>query len=203
METICTKFMDENNPILLYLSHKNTIHLLTKKKPIEIERDSQINTNHSSPNWARVINSVCLTASNSFKIWEREREMGKGGMSLDDHGEGKDGEQEKNMAAWLVGLNTLKIQPFNLPTLGINIFFPSPSNTSIHFMLYINIKLILSLLLLLLLVLFLCFFCLHCSLIVKSLAYFILFCILLKDPMMSELEWRLLESVGVMFTTSR
>lgn len=39
--------------------------------------------------------------------------MGKGGMSIDDHVE------QQNMAAWLVGLNTLKIQPFNLPTLGI------------------------------------------------------------------------------------
>ncbi|CAI8593599.1 unnamed protein product [Vicia faba] len=38
--------------------------------------------------------------------------MGKGGMSIDDHVE------QQNMAAWLVGLNTLKIQPFNLPTLG-------------------------------------------------------------------------------------
>ncbi|KAK6936390.1 Alcohol dehydrogenase, N-terminal [Dillenia turbinata] len=40
--------------------------------------------------------------------------MGKGGMSV---GEGKDGEEE-NMAAWLLGVNTLKIQPFNLPPLG-------------------------------------------------------------------------------------
>ncbi|XP_058085895.1 sorbitol dehydrogenase-like isoform X1 [Magnolia sinica] len=38
---------------------------------------------------------------------EREREMGKGG----------DGESE-NMAAWLVAVNTLKIQPFKLPPLG-------------------------------------------------------------------------------------
>ncbi|PNX86770.1 L-idonate 5-dehydrogenase [Trifolium pratense] len=37
--------------------------------------------------------------------------MGKGGMSVDD--------DQQNMAAWLVGLNTLKIQPFNLPSLGI------------------------------------------------------------------------------------
>ncbi|GAU26997.1 hypothetical protein TSUD_290490, partial [Trifolium subterraneum] len=36
--------------------------------------------------------------------------MGKGGMSVDD--------DQQNMAAWLVGLNTLKIQPFNLPSLG-------------------------------------------------------------------------------------
>ncbi|RDX68601.1 Sorbitol dehydrogenase [Mucuna pruriens] len=40
--------------------------------------------------------------------------MGKGGMSIDDHGEAK----EENMAAWLVAINTLKIQPFKLPTLG-------------------------------------------------------------------------------------
>ncbi|RYR56352.1 hypothetical protein Ahy_A05g022070 isoform C [Arachis hypogaea] len=39
--------------------------------------------------------------------------MGKGGMSVDDdHGE------EQNLAAWLVAINTLKIQPFNLPPLG-------------------------------------------------------------------------------------
>jgi len=36
--------------------------------------------------------------------------MGKGGMSI--------GEGEENMAAWLVGKNTLKIKPFNLPSLG-------------------------------------------------------------------------------------
>ncbi|XP_022738603.1 sorbitol dehydrogenase isoform X5 [Durio zibethinus] len=35
--------------------------------------------------------------------------MGKGGKSH---------EEEENMAAWLVGLNTLKIQPFKLPPLG-------------------------------------------------------------------------------------
>lgn len=40
--------------------------------------------------------------------------MGKGGMS---QGEGSKVEEE-NMAAWLVGLNTLKIQPFPLPSLG-------------------------------------------------------------------------------------
>ncbi|KAG4182385.1 L-idonate 5-dehydrogenase [Gossypium arboreum] len=40
--------------------------------------------------------------------------MGKGGKS---HEETKSGEDE-NMAAWLVGLNTLKIQPFKLPPLG-------------------------------------------------------------------------------------
>nr|BAF75466.1 NAD-dependent sorbitol dehydrogenase [Fragaria x ananassa] len=37
--------------------------------------------------------------------------MGKGGMS---HGD----DQQENMAAWLVGINTLKIQPFKLPELG-------------------------------------------------------------------------------------
>lgn len=46
--------------------------------------------------------------------------MGKGGMSIDEHGEGK----EENMAAWLVGMNTLKIQPFKLPTLGIHFQIP-------------------------------------------------------------------------------
>ncbi|PON69923.1 Alcohol dehydrogenase superfamily, zinc-type [Parasponia andersonii] len=40
--------------------------------------------------------------------------MGKGGMC---QGEVKDGEEE-NMAAWLLGVNTLKIQPFRLPPLG-------------------------------------------------------------------------------------
>ncbi|KAL9409594.1 hypothetical protein AB3S75_047915 [Citrus x aurantiifolia] len=40
--------------------------------------------------------------------------MGKGGMS---QGEKEDGE-EVNMAAWLLGVNTLKIQPLELPSLG-------------------------------------------------------------------------------------
>ncbi|KAJ0551781.1 putative L-iditol 2-dehydrogenase [Helianthus annuus] len=35
--------------------------------------------------------------------------MGKGGKS--------EGGEEENMAAWLVAINTLKIQPFNLPLL--------------------------------------------------------------------------------------
>ncbi|KAK4385042.1 Sorbitol dehydrogenase [Sesamum angolense] len=43
--------------------------------------------------------------------------MGKGGMSHGNVGEGKDGEEE-NMAAWLLGVNNLKILPFKLPTLG-------------------------------------------------------------------------------------
>ncbi|XP_068634273.1 sorbitol dehydrogenase-like isoform X2 [Aristolochia californica] len=37
-----------------------------------------------------------------------ERKMGKGG----------EGEEGENMAAWLVGVNTLRIQPFKLPPLG-------------------------------------------------------------------------------------
>ncbi|WCJ36578.1 Sorbitol dehydrogenase [Euphorbia peplus] len=41
--------------------------------------------------------------------------MGKGGMSVGDHS--KDDQQE-NMAAWLLGVNNLKIQPFQLPSLG-------------------------------------------------------------------------------------
>ncbi|GAA0151559.1 dehydrogenase [Lithospermum erythrorhizon] len=41
-----------------------------------------------------------------------EENMGKGGMSHEN-----DGNQE-NMAAWLLGVNNLKIQPFNLPPLG-------------------------------------------------------------------------------------
>lgn len=39
--------------------------------------------------------------------------MGKGGKS-----DGSNVEEE-NMAAWLVSINTLKIQPFKLPPLGI------------------------------------------------------------------------------------
>ncbi|CAI9771884.1 unnamed protein product [Fraxinus pennsylvanica] len=39
--------------------------------------------------------------------------MGKGGMS-----HGNSGEEEENMAAWLLGVNNLKIQPFKLPPLG-------------------------------------------------------------------------------------
>ncbi|KAL0299469.1 UNVERIFIED_CONTAM: Sorbitol dehydrogenase [Sesamum radiatum] len=38
-------------------------------------------------------------------------------MSHGNVGEGKDGEEE-NMAAWLLGVNNLKILPFKLPTLG-------------------------------------------------------------------------------------
>ncbi|KAL3517473.1 hypothetical protein ACH5RR_020062 [Cinchona calisaya] len=43
--------------------------------------------------------------------------MGKGGMSEGNGPENQDVEEE-NMAAWLVGVNTLKIQPFKLPPLG-------------------------------------------------------------------------------------
>lgn len=43
--------------------------------------------------------------------------MGKGGMSQGDEEGEKQGEGE-NMAAWLVAVNTLKIQPFHLPPLG-------------------------------------------------------------------------------------
>ncbi|GMP70084.1 hypothetical protein CsSME_00029093 [Camellia sinensis var. sinensis] len=43
--------------------------------------------------------------------------MGKGGMSRGGGEDVKDGEEE-NMAAWLVSINTLKIQPFKLPPLG-------------------------------------------------------------------------------------
>lgn len=48
--------------------------------------------------------------------------MGKGGMSHDGAPENQDGGEE-NMAAWLVGINTLKIQPFKLPPLGVASFF--------------------------------------------------------------------------------
>ncbi|XVE58622.1 hypothetical protein DITRI_Ditri04bG0184200 [Diplodiscus trichospermus] len=48
--------------------------------------------------------------------YKESKKMGKGGKS---HEEAKNGEEEEeNMAAWLVGLNTLKIQPFKLPPLG-------------------------------------------------------------------------------------
>ncbi|CAO2838922.1 unnamed protein product [Amaranthus hypochondriacus] len=40
--------------------------------------------------------------------------MGKGGKSHGDDGEAQ------NMAAWLTGINTLKIQPFELPSLGLH-----------------------------------------------------------------------------------
>ena len=43
--------------------------------------------------------------------------MGKGGKST--NGDAKDGEQE-NKAAWLLGVNNLKIQAFTLPSLGPN-----------------------------------------------------------------------------------
>lgn len=43
--------------------------------------------------------------------------MGKGGN--DRYGSG----EEENMAAWLVGIDTLKIQPFKLPALGQSLFF--------------------------------------------------------------------------------
>lgn len=42
--------------------------------------------------------------------------MGKGGMS--QGGSGEDG-VEQNMGAWLLGVNNLKIQPFQLPPLGM------------------------------------------------------------------------------------
>ncbi|XP_057950512.1 L-idonate 5-dehydrogenase-like [Malania oleifera] len=35
-----------------------------------------------------------------------------------DGGEGKQGEEAENMAAWLLGIKTLRIQPYNLPPLG-------------------------------------------------------------------------------------
>jgi hypothetical protein len=33
-------------------------------------------------------------------------------------GEGKEHKDGENMAAWLLGIKTLKIQPFHLPSLG-------------------------------------------------------------------------------------
>lgn len=44
--------------------------------------------------------------------------MGKGGMSSQGGALEAHVEQE-NMAAWLVGVNTLRIQPFKLPTVGM------------------------------------------------------------------------------------
>lgn len=43
---------------------------------------------------------------------KKKKKMGKGGISQNKDGEGE------NMAAWLLGVNNLKIQPFNLPSLG-------------------------------------------------------------------------------------
>lgn len=43
--------------------------------------------------------------------------MGKGGNERSGSGE------EENMAAWLVGIDTLKIQPFKLPALGLFLSF--------------------------------------------------------------------------------
>lgn len=48
-------------------------------------------------------------------------------MSHGGAGEGKDGEEEENMAAWLLGINTLKIQPFKLPLLGNFLFIEMTS----------------------------------------------------------------------------
>lgn len=54
--------------------------------------------------------------------------MGKGGMSDGDHadrccGEAINGDvQQENMAAWLLGVRNLKIQPYKLPNLGIYFF---------------------------------------------------------------------------------
>ncbi|KAH9291660.1 hypothetical protein KI387_043153, partial [Taxus chinensis] len=41
--------------------------------------------------------------------------MGKGGKSATEE---NNGEVAENMAAWLCGVNTLRIQPFKLPPLG-------------------------------------------------------------------------------------
>jgi len=56
--------------------------------------------------------------------------MGKGGMSIDGHGD----DPEENMAAWLLGINNLKIQPFKLPTLGIH--FPTINSIILFQILY-------------------------------------------------------------------
>lgn len=44
--------------------------------------------------------------------------MGKGGMSLSGGVEIRKAEEGENMAAWLVGINNIKILPFKLPNLG-------------------------------------------------------------------------------------
>ena len=44
-----------------------------------------------------------------FELKKKES-MGKGGKDV--------GDSEENMAAWLLGVNNLKIQPFKLPPLG-------------------------------------------------------------------------------------
>ena len=48
--------------------------------------------------------------------------MGKGGNSEDAVSSKEHGEE--NMAAWLLGIKTLKIQPYILPSLGIIPFPP-------------------------------------------------------------------------------
>jgi len=99
------------------LIHFGLISSFKKKKKLSTERLCK-----------SIKATVCTTTVFlifSFKIWfwielirEWSRKMGKGGMSVDDDVE------QQNMAAWLVGLNTLKIQPFNLPSLGIRLKFP-------------------------------------------------------------------------------
>ncbi|XP_050155373.1 sorbitol dehydrogenase-like [Malus sylvestris] len=44
--------------------------------------------------------------------------MGRGGKSA--NGEAREGGEQENKAAWLIGVNNLKIQTFNLPRLGPN-----------------------------------------------------------------------------------
>lgn len=59
-----------------------------------------------------------VTSEKSHWVTEKRlgrKKMGKGGMS--QGGDGR-GEGEENMAAWLLGVNNLKIQPFILPPLG-------------------------------------------------------------------------------------
>ncbi|KAM7494545.1 hypothetical protein LguiB_029154 [Lonicera macranthoides] len=59
---------------------------------------------------------VCFQLSKErreiFLEKQGEKKMGKGGISQNKDGEGD------NMAAWLLGVNNIKIQPFNLPSLG-------------------------------------------------------------------------------------
>ena len=57
------------------------------------------------------------SSESSAQTEAREREMGKGGNS-EDVVASKEEVGEENMAAWLLGIKTLKIQPFILPPLG-------------------------------------------------------------------------------------
>jgi hypothetical protein len=64
------------------------------------------------------INSF-LSKTRKEKERKREREMSGDGGEDKEHKHG-----EENMAAWLVGIKTLKIEPYHLPPLG-KVLFPT------------------------------------------------------------------------------